>query len=196
LNKSFLIIRKGISMINRSMIITGFSVVLSTLGLSAIANLPASAQTSTGVEPFVLSNEGFEILCDRSPLNSRCAGVTPTSNQRTPDENTPSDTTTAPTENLPSESDVPETGGRESLDPNLIRPRVNESRNEMNNNEPSNTTAPTENLPSESDVPSPDVRNDQMSPGMSPSSGDMNTPSNTTAPTQNLPSESDTPSAP
>jgi hypothetical protein len=180
-------------MLNRSMIITGFSVVLSTMGLSAIANLPASAQTNTGVEPFVLSNEGFEILCDRSPLNSRCAGVTSTNNQRTPDVVTPSDTTTAPTENLPSESEVPEAGGRESLDPNLIRPRVNESRNEMNN-QPSNTTAPTENLPSESEVPEAGAQ-EQMSPGMSPG-GDMTTPSNTTAPTENLPSESDSPSAP
>jgi hypothetical protein len=169
-------------MLNRSILVTGFSVVLGTLGLNAIA--PASAQTSS-VEPFQLSEEGFEILCERSPLNSRCAGVTQTSgNQRSPQVDSPSDTTTAPTENLPSESEVPEAGEREGLRNDLTRPRINESRNQLDD-----TTAPTENLPSESDETAPNP--DQMSPQMSPDSrDDMNTPNNTTAPTENLPSDS------
>jgi hypothetical protein len=102
--------------------------------------------------------------------------------QRSPQVDSPTDTTTSPTENLPSESDVPDANGREGLRNDLMRPRINESRNQ-----PDDTTAPTENLPSESDETTPD--SDRMMPQMSPDSSDsMNTP-NTTAPTQNLPSE-------
>ncbi|NJR40631.1 MAG: hypothetical protein HC781_19630 [Leptolyngbyaceae cyanobacterium CSU_1_4] len=89
------------------------SLALGVAGMGVFAGLPALAQSSsspTAAPEFELSKEGFIILCDRTPLNSRCEGspyYTGSSSQ-SPTENpafSPSGTT-APTQNLPSETDV------------------------------------------------------------------------------------------
>jgi hypothetical protein len=146
-------------MIKSSSLVTGTSLIFSALGFGILTNFPAFAQSSypsaDTATPIEMSKEGMRILCDRSPLNSRCSdtqsGTAPSRNSR--EEQGQADTTTAPTEDLPSESDVPSSGeGRqEGRRMDLDNPSTQPS-GEMT--VPSGTTAPTENLPSESPVPS------------------------------------------
>jgi hypothetical protein len=181
-----------------SNLVTGASLLFSALGFGILANLPASAQSSypsaDTATPIEMSKEGMMILCDRTPLNSRCAGspYATSPSQNSTDTPGQADTTTAPTENLPSESPVPAPGELRQTSPRISSPDQN---NRMSS--PSQTTSPTENLPSESDVPSPREGNGMNSePSLPQPSGDMNAPdSGTTAPTENLPSESSPPSS-
>lgn len=170
------------------------SLALGVAGIGLLVGLPALAQSSGETPEFELSKEGFEILCDRTPLNSRCEGspyYTGSSSQSPDDGSGSPDTTTAPTENLPSETDETETPSSESpgvlQDGSFSTPSGDGSGGTMA--PPSNTTAPTENLPSETDeteTPStPDMQ------GGSSSGDGSSSPSNTTAPTQTLPSETD-----
>ena len=135
------------------------SLALGVAGIGVLAGLPALAQsTASGGTPEIeLSKEGYIILCDRTPMNSRCEGspyYTGSSSQL-PTENpaaSPSGTT-APTENLPSESPVPSSTDGTSPDGGMMNDGSS-SGSDGTMAPPSNTTAPTENLPSESPVPS------------------------------------------
>lgn len=172
------------------------SLALGVAGIGVLAGLPALAQSGETPE-FELSKEGFIILCDRTPLNSRCEGspyYTGSSTQ-SPDENpevSPSDTT-APTENLPSETDETEiepSSGDGVLSPDGMMQDGSPSSTDGSSPDgsmvdPSGTTAPTENLPSETD----ETETPSSSGGMQ--GGSMSSPSNTSAPTQTLPSETD-----
>jgi hypothetical protein len=188
------------------------SLALGVAGIGVLAGLPALAQStpSGGTPEFKLSKEGYVILCNRTPMNSRCEGSPyhTSSSSQSPVQNpalSPSGTT-APTQNLPSETDEtkPSSAG-ESRSPGsmmqggmmhngsgMMRPGSSSS-SPSSVGTPSNTTAPTENLPSESEPPS--TQNQSPTPrsmqGGSPSGGAMGSPSNTTAPTQTLPSETD-----
>jgi hypothetical protein len=160
--------------------------------------LPASAQATYSsmdtAAPIEMSKEGMMILCDRSPMNSRCAGspYATSPSQSSTDNPDQLDTTTAPTENLPSESPVPAPGELRGASPRMSSPVSDD-----NMSSPDQTTSPTENLPSESDVPSSREGNGMNSQPSSPQpSGGMNSPdSGTTAPTENLPSESAPPAS-
>ncbi|MCU0565125.1 MAG: hypothetical protein MUF49_00825 [Oculatellaceae cyanobacterium Prado106] len=157
--------------------IKSFLAVLGAAGVGVLMGAPAMAQ-SAGVPEFRLSNEGFRILCVRSPLNSLCRGGGTYDSSATYQNETRSDRltpeidalrspsgTTAPTQTLPSESPVPSSPGEPSPG-NRGDSRFPESSN------PSNT------------------------PSSSPSGNSLSAPSNTTAPTQTLPSESEVPSSP
>jgi hypothetical protein len=187
------------------------SLALGVAGIGVLVGLPALAQLSpsSGEAPeFELSKEGYVILCNRTPLNSRCKGspyYAGSSNQL-PTENpaaSPSGTT-APTQSLPSESPVPSS---QDQAPGSM-PNGSPSGSNGTMTAPSGTTAPTQNLPSESDTPSPQGQfpngstppavqsvpnsgtQDGGTPSPSGSNGNTTSPGGTTAPTQNLPSES------
>jgi hypothetical protein len=156
------------------------SLALGVAGIGALVGLPALAQSSpdsSGTAPeFELSKEGYAILCERTPLNSRCEGspyYTGSSSQ-SPTEDpaaSPSDTT------VPEDGSSPDSGTMES----------------PSDTTPSDTTAPTEDLPSESDPSAPDqAPSGTLEDGSSPGSdGSTTSPDDTTAPTQPLPSEPD-----
>lgn len=156
------------------------SLALGVAGVSALVGLPALAQApnmTNGSQYFresqeiMMSNEGMEILCRVTPINSRCEGspyYTGTSTAA-PEDTAPGETpetspsgTTAPTQDLPSETD--ETAPAGGMAPGGMAPGG------MMNNEPSSGSGGTMTPPS--------------------SDGTMAPPSGTTAPTENLPSES------
>lgn len=169
------------------------SLALGVVGIGALMGLPALAQSSSGETPeFELSKEGYIILCERTPLNSRCEGSPYYTGSSSPTENpaaSPSGTT-APSQDLPSETDETDP----SSSPDTLTPDVtpDDSGSGDNTTPPSGTTAPTEDLPSETDETAPQEpssggsMNDSSPSG---SDGSMGSPDNTTAPTQNLPSE-------
>lgn len=181
------------------MSIKRLSIALGIAGAGVLASLPALAQSSSSSpmgSEIEMSKEGMVILCERTPLNSRCEGSPYYSGSGSSFTGSPSGTN-SPTQDLPSESEVPSSTNEPT---GVLIPDVPSSGSNSNMSSPgsmgtpSNTTAPTENLPSESDEPS---SMDQPSGGMMPnmsspgSNSTTTSPSNTSAPTQNLPSESD-----
>lgn len=146
---------------------------LGVAGIGALVGLPALAQSSDSLEgapEFELSKEGYIILCDRTPLNSRCEG-SPYYTGQSPFENpaaSPSGTT-APTQFLPSDSDetdiprgqpsdgVLQDGSSDDMmqDGSSDDMMQDDSSSDQNGDtDPSGTTtAPTETLPSDSENP-------------------------------------------
>jgi hypothetical protein len=184
---------------------------VASIGLLSALPLGLSAKAQSTVPEFELSKEGYEILCERSPLNSRCQGSQSNSgtsgggmmNDRVPtgDAMNSPNGTTAPTQTLPSEGTTPypttEPSGRPSSQDgsggsgsNMNSP----SGSGSSQNDPSGTTAPTQTLPSEGTTPSPTTEPSGRPSSQDGSGSDMNNPAGTTAPTQTLPSEGTTPS--
>jgi hypothetical protein len=137
------------------MFVKKLSLALGVAGIGVLVGFPALAQSSSSSgtnSEFKLSKEGFVILCDRTPMNSRCEGSPyfAGSSSQSPTENpaaSPSGTT-APTQNLPSESDVPSPPGQAPSGTTRDR-SSSDSNGGMTS--PSNTNAPTQTLPSETD---------------------------------------------
>ncbi|AFY48737.1 hypothetical protein Nos7524_2923 [Nostoc sp. PCC 7524] len=125
-------------------------------------SIGSSASSPTEIK---LSPEGFKILCERFPLNSRCAGgqaVTPNNSGSTTVETQPSETISTPESTI-----VPESNPTESTTPapeNTTLPASNPA--ESTTPAPESTTLPASN-PVESTTPAPAT----ISPNQLPNSG-------------------------
>jgi hypothetical protein len=95
-------------MMNRLNSATFFPLFLSSIGLSVLTGLPASAESmylpSDATDPVKMSAEGMQILCERSPLNSRCSGMqaAPVPSQRSIENLDQPSSKISPAEDLPS----------------------------------------------------------------------------------------------
>ncbi len=139
------------------------TIICTTFAL-AVTGSVALAQTSTETKTpeIELSPEGFKILCERFPLNSRCPGGTTSST--TPSTGT-SDTTTTP-ESSPS----PNPTAPDPATPETTAPGTSETP------PPTDSTSPG--------VPggAGDTINNPSNPSVDPSSGTTTTPSDPTNP--------------
>jgi hypothetical protein len=188
-----------------------FSLALGVAGAGLLVGIPmhlsAQAQSTETMAEFKLSKQGYEILCARSPLNSRCEGSQYYTGSPDAAITSPSGTT-APTQDLPSEgtSPYPTTDPRTAEPTNgaggtsdRMRSNSPSSPSSSDSSSPSGTTAPTQTLPSEGTTPVPTTEPSGNSPSLDRpstggSSGGMNSNDGTAAPTQTLPGEGTTPS--